>query len=90
MLGDETWIVLSPATMLSCMNDVALVSYAAVTMRHHPSKGHTNTCCLELASATPGLCDLTSDGRFRLPFAFRPDSRIQVCVILIATRRALG
>ena len=24
--------------MLSCMNDVALMSYAAVTMRHYPSK----------------------------------------------------
>jgi hypothetical protein len=28
----------SPATMLSCMNDAALMSYAAVTMCHHPSK----------------------------------------------------
>ena len=37
MPGDETWI-LSPPTMLSCMNDVVLMSYAAVTMRHHPSK----------------------------------------------------
>ena len=24
--------------MLSCMNDVSLMSYAAVTMRHYPSK----------------------------------------------------
>ena len=39
--------------MLSCMNDVALMSYmymymcmyVAVIMRHHPSKD-TRTCCL--------------------------------------------
>ena len=49
--------------MLSCMNDVALMSYAAVTMRHHPSKD-TRTLVACVRHLKPYRTH-TSDGRFR-------------------------